>query len=289
MTATPTPVADWRAKLNLTDASYIKPWTPGQSTVACFWGPAGVGKTSLAFSAATPDRPIVLFDLEHNTREAVRRFDPTLVIPANDRGYWVPILGKKEQAKAVADALVTDYHNWLARLSSSGIRATVVIDSVTKLWELMRYAYVPLDATGAVKSAWAYGETNQKYEALLAEPRKHGLDLIMTARSDDVWKEQTNESGKVQRVKTTEQAADWKAPETPFQASIIVELRQITARNTQTLKPYQYRKAIVRKCTPNGNIVGLEHDSRPKGTDGPDDPGEKALDWETLMMFVENF
>jgi hypothetical protein len=277
-TQTATPVADFRARLGLTADSYIKPWTPGDSTVACFWGPGGTGKTTLAFSAATPTRPIVLFDLEHNTREAARRFDPSLIIPADPNGYWVPILGQKEQARPVADRLLKDYHQWLRRLSDAGVRATIVIDSVTKLWELMRYAFVPLNPDGSVKSAWAYGEVNQKYEAFLAEPRRWGHDLILTCRSDAVWREQTSESGKVQRVKTTDQEADWKDPETAYQTSIIVEMRLDRGWDEKARKAYQYRKAVVRKCTPNGNLVGYETQ-----------PGDDPLNWETLMQLVEAY
>ena len=234
------PVDEWKAKLGITTSDLIKPWKGGDPLIVVVWGPYSSGKTHFAFTASSLC-PVFLFDFEHNTSEVARhpQFKDKLIVRQT---YFVPVLGVtgwKQQAEAQANKFRKDYYDALTLATQQHVQCCFVIDSVTKVWELLRYAYVPIDDAGRTGSAWNYGFVNSLYQALFDEPRFKGHHFVGTCRTNNLW---------VDKRKTELLEADWKEPETPFNASIILQADQIDTGTHMTVK----------KCTPNLKLKGTD-------------------------------
>jgi hypothetical protein len=101
--------------------------TPRQLLV---WGQEGTGKTHVAHSAP---EPIAYIDLEGKADELADKFDKELY-------YWTPE-DFDEAKKALDEAL-----ELLAAYHEKGVRGTIVVDSMTTLWEMVKVDY----------AKWAY-------------------------------------------------------------------------------------------------------------------------------------
>lgn len=250
--------------LGESDESLLKAWSPGDPLAILAWGPAGVGKTHLGM---TFPKPIFAFDFDLNMNETMRQFQGQNIFK---RTFMVPPLGEWLRAKELADRFLKEYYEALTKLErlgkSTGVYGSVMLDSVTQLWDLLRYAYVPMDADGRTKSAWNYGGVNNKYQALFMEAKNRGVNLFAAARSKNVWTE--NEKGN--RVKTTLQEIDCK-DETLFLSSVVTEV----AVEDRYVKGKLERQRVykIRKCSANGNLTGLE---------------SGKLDYPTLIELIES-
>lgn len=238
-----------------------EPWDPDVTGwVIGIFGKEGAGKNHFTLTAPPP---WVFFDTEGNTEETLRSF-PGSEKMAKIFRYKVPILGEKDLAKAEFDKFYKDYHGTLRTLAMKQAKATLIIDGVTKLWEMIRYALVPLDAEGRVKSAWNYAAANNAYQALFSEARAHHQRLIFTARAQPVWEEVVNEYGKKQPKKTSRFDADWK-DETPYMASVIIE---VVANNVpgaggklETQRTYRLTKSQPQERLKNTVFTSLDYPS----------------------------
>lgn len=239
---------------------------PRAGMVTGAWGEEGVGKTHLGL---TWPGPMVYHDLESNAEETFRAFDRSDVVAYHR--YRVPIMGEREQNKTELDRFVRNYYGGLRAFHEAGVVGTHVVDGVTRLWELIRYAIVPLDADGRVKSAWAYGPANDLYAAVLTRPRDYGQHLYFTARACSVWETSTDTDGRARTAKTARKRADWKEEASGYYPSVIVEIanRSVLESGGKVATERVYH---IHKCNLNGALKGRSYAS---------------LDFETLVALIE--
>ena len=125
-------------------------WVSGDPIIVTNYGRGGAGKTHLGF---TFPGPIVLHDLELNTSETLRQFAHRSDIMKYE--YSVPTTEHRDQARRYYEAWLDQYFKTMESFWRAGIQGTHIIDSVTRLWELIRFAIVPLKDDGKViGSAW---------------------------------------------------------------------------------------------------------------------------------------
>lgn len=222
-----------------------KPWTPEENGfVITPWGRPGAGKTAFAFSGPAP---IVVFDFNWNTSQEIRRWpDKEILDPYT---YRVHELGDRQANVDMWNRFLSDYNRAIDTFMKSGLRGTIVIDDVTRLWELIRFSLVPLNPDGTVKTAWSYGPANFAYQSLFQKARAAKVVLFAIVQAKNVWVSEMLESGKTKTSKTDAEEADWK-DETPGMSDVVVWV----SRHTQDGKTV--RRYFVKKCNPNGEVDG---------------------------------
>lgn len=225
-------------------------WVPGDPLSILIYGPDNGGKTHFAFTA--PD-PIVLFDFEGNQSETLRSF----AVEKNIRrySYFVPMMGERDKAEAVANKFTETFHTVLDKLAAEKIKATIVIDSVTKCGDLLTYGYVPLNAEGKARQI-AYGKRNMAYQSLFQSAKTRGHRLVVCGRSAPDYIDNT-------RMPTFH--AD-VIESTLFDVSTQIEVMS-SASNGKVSREYK-----IRRCKVNTKLEGVPF---------------KKLDWDELSKAIE--
>lgn len=245
-----------------------KPWTTGDPLIVLAYGRGGAGKTHLGL---TFPGPTVYHDLELNIAETQRHEKFAGRDDIFKYEYSVPTAEHREQAKKYYDQWVEQYFDTMEKFWRAGVQGTHIIDSVTRLWELIRYAIVPMDNNGRViGTAWNYAPANDIYNAVFKKARDYKQNLYCTCRVKAIWEEQTNEKnpeGKKQRVKTSKVEADWKDPETPHEASMIIELdhrleRKAEGPGLEMVRTYEFKKSNYNDAMKKmGKVTTLDYDT----------------------------
>lgn len=245
-------------------------WTPKDGLIAVPWGPEGCGKTRFAL---TFPGPLVIHDLEGNVEETMSTMPGIRENVAAYYKYSVPILADKNASKPIWEEFKKNFHGAVEKFRKAGVTGTHIVDSGTRVWELIRYAVVPLDDDGRVRSAWYYAPGNDAYAAMFYKCRDYKQNLVVPCRASNVWEKTASDSGKDKMEKTSRLEADWKDPTTAYLASVIVELSTKLVRGKDG-KVDNARVYKVKKCTPNEALKKEEFD---------------MLDYDTLIAAIESY
>ena len=230
-------------------------------------------KTGKSHFALTAPPPIILFDVgEHNHGELLKsmRKQNLKDEPILAGTYMIPPPGENSTSEAIARKFINDYHHiWLEKLYKNKIKATIVIDSGTMLWELFKNGLVPsMKGDGKGKSR-DYGEANSSYYALFSQAKYYGQRLIVTARTSQVW---------VDNAPTDKWNADWQKF-TPNHCDITLEIKKSLVMGADG-KTNAQRLYTVTSCVANKD---LERNGPINNESWPE------MDYEQLMGLVENY
>ena len=235
----------------------LEVWKPGDPLRTTVWGWESSGKTWLGLT--WPD-PLIGFLTEANLPEVLRSMPTKKITPFGP--YRVPLLGGWADARKEADRFLTDYMKTLETLYKAGVRASILVDSGSDVWKLIRYAYVIYDDNGKAKPN-AYEIANQKMQSIYESAKYMGHNLIVTAKADEQWGEIDRPSGGKQLGQTGADKAKWWS-DSAYCSDLVIRIKTGPRATTDGKVP-QRRMYEVRKATPNDKLVGQEFDSMDYG------------------------
>jgi len=206
------------------------------SEIAGLWGDEKTGKSSLAL---TWPKPIAHFDMDFGVGRVMHRFqedfDKGLIVTkpyalkledvmfTSSKGR--PIKGARE----VYEQFITDY---VAAVMDEDV-ATLVIDTSTQLWEIVRLGYLQEKQELQKESEKLrerllpveYGEPNGRMRNIIQAARSYDKHLVLVHYAKDEYKPQPDSKGGISEQRTGKIILDgfkW----TPDLSDIIIQTRR---------------------------------------------------------------
>ena len=172
------------------------------------------GKTHLAFTF--PD-PIRVFSFDRGYKEVRAKF-PNKQIDCAE--YDLPIVDSLELRDTGFPEIWKRIRDDIREAISGGVYKTIVIDTASSLWEIIRYAFNESEnrAIGTGGKARNYGEPNARMSSIFARAQLAGINLVLIQYLKDRWVSDEN---------TGEKELDgWRRTE--GLADVVLEIRQGT-------------------------------------------------------------
>ena len=146
-------------------------------------GEPKTGKTHLAL---TFREPIKLFSFDLGYKQVVAKF-PGKKIDVVE--YPMIVVDTLELKDAGFQKLWKTVRDDLYKTYEEGKYKTIVIDTATALWEIVRYAFNEEQdkAVGAGGKARNYGEPNSRFYGLIMRAQVAGINLVLTEYLKDEW------------------------------------------------------------------------------------------------------
>jgi hypothetical protein len=212
--------------------------------IASVEGDFGCGKTAWGLSAPAP---IAFFKLDLNAEWTISQFAASKTIYKTD--VVVPSAdgdNAKNAAKTVLAQFLKDYE----RAVHSTLIRSVIIDTATELWELIRLAYF-----GKLTQVppHFYTEANNAFRSVIRDAYDSDKNLILVHRLKDVWEDVTDNQGRLKSRKTGRKERAGFG-ELGFAVQVMVET---TFDAEDRASPFKVR---VIKCTQNPLITNRSYE-----------------------------
>jgi len=163
--------------------------------ILAIWGKEKSGKSSLAM---TFPQPTVIYDFDLGSHRALYRFQGEHI---EIKPYAVPLqFGTlMKGVRELWEKFVQDYSNDLQKEAVK----TVVIDSATQLWLVVRHAYLqgkqeaakPKEKKRERLLPIEYAMPNNRMETIIYAARSFGKNLALTHYSRDVYQDKLTDTG----------------------------------------------------------------------------------------------
>lgn len=156
--------------------------------VCAIEGNPKTGKTHL--SLTFPD-PIKVFSFDAGCKIVAAKF-PDKAIDIEE--YSLPIIDSLGTKDAGFEDLWKKVKADIEKAVASGEYKTIVIDTGTHLWEIIRYAWNEENdkAVGAGGKARTYGEPNARMYGIVMRAQVAGVNLVITHHLKDRWVKDEN-------------------------------------------------------------------------------------------------
>lgn len=168
------------------------------------------GKSHLAL---TFPEPLLVFSFDIGLDPVLKKF-PNKAIEV--KTYPIPIVDS-DPPKPYAEPIWTQFNLDYKEAIESGVYATVVVDTATALWEIVRHA-ITEERNRKKLLEIEYALPNIKMSGLFAQPRVTGVNLVVTQYLRDRYVNGEN-TGQLE-------LDGWKRTE--GQADIVLEIERIT-------------------------------------------------------------
>ena len=149
---------------------------------------SGEPKSGKTHFALTAPEPIEVFDFDGGVLTLLGKFAGKDIRLYQ---YIMDVWGK-EKVSPMWDGFLGAYKKALA-----GDAQTIVLDTATQTWEILRLAYFEKESPGDKHFAFEYGKPNSLMRSVISAPRVHGKNLILTHYIREVWNAEGKKTGEI--------------------------------------------------------------------------------------------
>lgn len=219
-----------------------------RSTIMTVYGDTGSGRTTLALTAPGP---IALIHAAEKIDGIVQKFSRDKKIRVHNFGA---VFRGGDESEIAAQAMEVWRKFESAYYDAYGWARTIVIDTHTELWELIRIAYFGdlKPSTGRVDAN--YGPVNARWRSLLKHYRQQeGTNLILLGQTKDEYKSKKTATGKDGMGERTGNTIHAGQKEVLIGSDVVVRTRI-------NVKEGEF-SSVIEKPWMNGPMLGFECDA----------------------------